>query len=80
MTEAVYRSRAEAIGIRTEACRCTAQALAGRSEIEGLPSIAWCLAVFFESYIAQGATATHKDFGPKAPTKLRLARKYGEKG
>ena len=77
MTETVYRSRAEAFRIRTEACRCTAQALAGRSETEALAPIAWALAVFFEKYIAEGAEATWKDFGPKAPTRLRLARKFG---
>lgn len=73
-----YRSRAEAIRIRTEACRCTATVLAGRSETETLAPLAFSLAVFFEVYIGQGATHAHKDFGPKAPTRLRLARKFGK--
>jgi hypothetical protein len=30
------------------------------------------LATFFESYIAMGAAATRKDFGPKEPVQLRV--------
>ena len=69
-----YRSAAEAFRVRTEAARCAATVLAGRKDDTVTP-MAWCLAVFFESYIAKGSEYTHRDFGPKKPVKLRVVRK-----
>lgn len=74
MTETTtYRSRAEAIRVRTEACRFAAQVMQGCGEQEGLCPQLWSVAVFFESYIANGSTHTKRDFGPKKPAKLKVA-------
>ena len=62
-----YRSRAEAIAVRTDACRFAAQVMAGRDEPF---SKLWSVAVFFESYIAHGSKWTARDFGPRPPVKL----------
>lgn len=60
--------------IRIEACRLAAEAfnspaMTGTNAANDL----WCLAVFFETYIRDGAKGTRKDFGPKGPAKLRVA-------
>jgi len=69
-----YRSRAQAIAVRTEACRMAAQVMAGRPGDTPAPLL-WSLSVFFEMYIAQGCDATAEDFGPKKPVKLKAVSK-----
>lgn len=69
-----YRNRAHAMAVRTEACRMAAQVMAGRPDDTLAPRV-WSLAVFFEKYIAEGAAATAKDFGPKKPVKLKAVGK-----
>jgi hypothetical protein len=73
VSKARYRSNKEAERIRTEACRCAATVLAGRSETALAPTC-WSPSVFFETYIANGSKATRKDFGPKKPVKLKIAK------
>lgn len=68
-----YRSEREAYRVRTEACRCAALVLASRPDANLTPMV-WSLAVFFEKYIASGAKATQRDFGPKDPPKLRVVK------
>lgn len=58
---------------RVEACRLAAQVMAGRPD-DGLTPLLWSMAVFFENYIGLGASGTEKDFGPKKPVKLRVAK------
>lgn len=69
-----YRSRAEAIRIRTEACRLAAIVMAGRPDDAPSPLL-WSMSVFFETYIAEGCTETLKAFGPKRPIRLRIVKK-----
>lgn len=69
-----YRSRKEAMRVRDKACRYAAMVLSTRKEAEALTPLAFSLAVFFEMYIADGAAATRKDFGPKKPAKLKVAK------
>lgn len=57
---------------RIKAVELAAQVLAARQDLEICPH-AWCLSVFFESYIEHGSAGTQKDFGPKKPTKLKTA-------
>lgn len=68
-----YASREEGITIRTEACRLAALIMAGRPDDSPAPLI-WSLSVFFEKYIMEGCEATVKEFGPKRPTRLRVAK------
>lgn len=72
-TTETYRSRTEAIRVRTEACRFAAQVMQGCGEQYGLCPQLWSVAVFFESYIANGALHTKRDFGPKRAPKLKVA-------
>jgi len=47
--------------------------MSGRNERsdEGIAPAIWSAAVFFESYMAEGAEGTREDFGPKEPVELR---------
>lgn len=67
----LYRSEKEALRVRTEACHMAAGILASEGGWDGDSSKArlWSLCVFFESFIAQGAKSTLKDFGPRKPKK-----------
>ena len=58
---------------RIKACELAAIVMAGRPGDNPAPLV-WSLAVFFESYIAEGANGTQRDFGPKKPVKLRVVR------
>lgn len=69
-----YRSRKEAMRVRDKACKYAAIVLSTRKETEALAPLAFSLAVFFESYIEGGSEATAKDFGPKKPAKIRVAK------
>lgn len=69
-----YRSVKEAQRVRAKACKYAAIVLSTRKETEALAPLAFSLAVFFETYIADGAKATRRDFGPKKPAKLKLVR------
>jgi len=60
--------------IRIKACELAAQVMAGRINEIAIPQL-WSYAVFFETYINEGAKSTQKDFGPKKPCKLKLATK-----
>lgn len=71
---AAYRSRAEAIRIRTEACRCVATVLQKHDLNQPVTPLAWSLAVFFETYIAEGAQSSLKEFGPKPATRLKIVK------
>ena len=73
MKRRAYRSWKECERIRIAACRCAAIVMAGHPDQSYAPH-AWSLSVFFESYIAQGAEATYKNFGPKKPAKLKIIR------
>lgn len=68
-----YRNQKHAERIRMEACRCAATVLAGRPTEKTVPLV-WSLSVFFEKYIADGASATSRDFGPKRPAKLKIVK------
>lgn len=68
-----YKSKKEAMGVRTDACRFAAEVLSSRPELEVCPMV-WSLCVFFESYIMKGANDTWRDFGPKKPAKLRVVK------
>jgi hypothetical protein len=48
--------------------------MAGRINEIAIPQL-WSYAVFFESYIGEGAVGTRSDFGPKRPAKLKIVRK-----
>lgn len=57
---------------RWQACKLTAQAVAGWDPAEtGITPRIWCLAVFFEEYMLKGAALTREDFGPKEPVELK---------
>lgn len=71
-----YRSHGAAERARVEACRCASVVLAGRPEDTVIP-LGWCLATFFETYIAEGADGTAKAFGPKKPPKLKAVKAKG---
>ncbi len=71
---AEYRSQKHAEQVRAKACKYAAIVLSTRKDAESLAPLAFSLAVFFESYIAGGSEATAKDFGPKRPQKLKLAK------
>lgn len=66
-----YRSHKEGVRARIKACECAAVVLSTRRDEEALVPLAFSLAVFFEAYIAGGANATAKDFGPKEPIELK---------
>ncbi len=57
--------------VRIEACRMTAQVLAGRPT-EYICPTAWSLALFFESYILNGSEGTVSEFGPKDAVELKV--------
>jgi hypothetical protein len=59
---------------RIKACELAAAVMAGRPNDSCAPGL-WSLAVFFESYIDEGAAATLKDFGPKKAPVLKLIGK-----
>lgn len=59
--------------VRIKACELAAKVMAGRPNELCIPQL-WSLAVFFESYIEQGAAWTKKPFGPKTPKKLKVAK------
>lgn len=59
---------------RVEACRLAAQVMQGQGLGDGLGVRLWSATVFFECYIDGGAAATKKDFGPKKPVKLKVAK------
>jgi hypothetical protein len=56
---------------REVACQCAAEVMASRPSDPLAPTL-WSVTVFFESYLAHGATWTQKDFGPKPPAKLKI--------
>ena len=68
-----YRNRAEAIAVRTEACRCAATVLAHRTDLDVVP-IAFSMCEFFESYIASGAEVARESWGPEKPVELKMVR------
>ena len=58
---------------RWQACKMTAQVMQGQglgNEADGAAPKIWSLAVFFETYLYEGAEGTHEDFGPKEPVVL----------
>jgi hypothetical protein len=59
--------------IRREACKMTAIAMQRHREEDALCPRAWSLAVFFETYMREGAEGSQEDFGPKKPVKLEAA-------
>lgn len=66
-----YRSRKHGERVRRRACKYAAMVLSTRKDDESLVPLAFSLAVFFETYMLEGANGTVKDFGPKRPVKLR---------
>lgn len=62
--------RSRATRRREKACEFAAIVLAGQPVDDRIP-YGWSLAVFFERYMALGASGTAKDFGPKKPPKLK---------
>lgn len=63
------------LSIRIKACELAAEVLAGRAGDGATPApLVWSLAVFFESYIYNGAEGTRKAFGPKKPRRLKVVR------
>lgn len=60
--------------VRREACRMTAIAMQNHSDEDSLCPRAWSFAVFFETYMHEGAEATRADFGPKDPVCLDEVR------
>ena len=52
--------------IRWQACKMAAQVLQGNSPDAKIAPQVWSLAVFFESYMTEGADGTMADFGPKS--------------
>lgn len=54
---------------RWQACKMTARAIQGQTDEVMVPRV-WDLAVFFETYMLEGAAGTSDDFGPKAPVEL----------
>ena len=67
-----YRSPKAAQEVRALACQHAATVLASRPDEPDPLQLAWTLATFFESYIAMGHMASHRDFGPKEPVQLRV--------
>lgn len=56
--------------IRREACRMTAIAMQNHTAADEICPRAWSLAVFFETYMLEGAEGTQQDFGPKEPVQI----------
>jgi len=52
---------------RWQACKLAAQALANHETGK-----VFSLAVFFETYMLEGANGTEKDFGPADPVELKV--------
>jgi len=69
-----YPSVKSARKAREKACKYAAIVLSTRKDAESLAPLAFSLAVFFESYIAGGSEATVKEFGPKKPARLKVAK------
>lgn len=69
-----YRTYSEGMKIRRKACKYTAIVLSTRKDDDDMVPLAFSLAVFFEAYMFGGANATAKDFGPKKPAKLKVAK------
>ena len=67
-------SKASAKSDRIKACELASVVMSGRSDIEGLCPLLWSVTVFFENYINEGSAGTLKDFGPKKPAKLKVAK------
>ena len=59
--------------IRWQACKLAAVVVQGWAERpgEGIAPSIWSAAVFFESYMLDGAAGTREEFGPKAPVELK---------
>lgn len=60
--------------VRREACKMAAVAIQNHTAEDSLTPRAWSLAVFFESYMHDGADGTMADFGPKEPVELAAVK------
>jgi hypothetical protein len=61
---------------RWQACKMAAQVMQGRPNgDEAITPLVWSLTVFFEKYMAEGATGTQGDFGPKEAVALKVVSK-----
>ena len=67
------KALARAMRRREIACQCAAEIMASRPDQDMVPAL-WSLSVFFDAYMARGAEGAKRDFGPKKPAKLRIAR------
>lgn len=67
-----YKSRAEALTIRTVACELAADLIAAREETDPAQLMALC--VFFESYIGHGSRWTEKHMKLMAPSKAPILK------
>jgi hypothetical protein len=56
---------------RWQACKMAAQVMTMCGDDEGICPRVWSLAVFFETYMAEGADGTVADFGPKEPVEIK---------
>lgn len=56
--------------VRREACKLAALAFQNFACDDSAQHL-WSLAVFFETYMHEGAEGTAEDFGPKEPVELR---------
>lgn len=62
--------------IRREACRLAATSIRTHEVSDGsYAPMLWCLTVFFEQYLRDGAEGTKDDFGPKEPVNLEEIKK-----
>ncbi len=69
-------SRSRRYNIRRDALTMAAEAFkSGAVNHENAASDLWSLAVFFETYLCEGAKGAQRDFGPRGPVKLRLVAK-----
>lgn len=56
--------------VRREACRMTDLRCKNHTDEDNICPRAWSFAVFFETYMHEGAEGTREDFGPKDPVNL----------
>lgn len=72
-----YESTEQGLRVREAACRMAADIISAEGGLDDKSRL-WSLCVFFESYMAHGAKATLKDFGPpkarKAPVIQLISR------